>query len=137
MGSADRPEGLVRPFLNRGSRPAPTPKEEAGDGPSKTSVRSYLITGGRTHAEGVSLEFESILSITRIGTNRMASASFERAKVLQLCSESQVSVAEVAAKLSIPIGVTKVLCADLIGDGLLEAHSASADVASDVSCSRG
>lgn len=135
MGPADRPEGLVRPFLNRGPRPASAnesfdPQAAESGAPS---VRSYMITGGRTHAEGVALEFESILSVTRLGANRVGVVPFERGKILQLCFDGQYSVAEVAAHLRVPIGVTKVLCADLINDGMLEASGASADVANDVS----
>jgi hypothetical protein len=134
MPPIDRPDGLVRPFLNRGPKARQVEDDvAAATPPSSTGVRSYMITKGRTHTDGVRLEFETILSVTALGERRGPSMNFEQGKVMALCLESQQSVAEVAALLNLPIGVAKVVCADLVGEGLLEPHAASSDVASDVS----
>jgi hypothetical protein len=133
MPPNDTPEGFVRPFLARGLKPKPSAADEPVADTGVPAVRSYMITGGRTHTDGVRLEFESMLSITRLGENRAANMPFEKGKALALIAAGELSVAEVAARVQIPIGVAKVLCADLISDGLAEAHTADADVANDVS----
>jgi hypothetical protein len=134
MPPIDRPDGLVRPFLNRGPKSRQVEEDAAAPTtPTTPGVRSYMITKGRAHTDGVRLEFETILSATPLGERRGPTLNFEQGKVMALVLESQQSVAEVAALLSLPIGVVKVVCADLVGEGLLEPHAASTDVASDVS----
>jgi hypothetical protein len=46
---------------------------------------------------------------------------FERADVIRLCGGLQ-SVAEVSARLNLPLGVARVLVGDLHAEGLLDVH---------------
>ena len=117
MSGPDDDEVLVRPYLV-GARPGarPEPEAEAAHDPA---VRPYVVTGGRAGA-GSDLPWETLVVTTPEG--RRARASFETARVLRLC-ERTVSVAEVSAHLHLPIGVARILVADLVREGLLRAST--------------
>jgi len=83
------------------------------------ALRPYLLTGGRTHAEVEGLAFETLVEQTGIGsTGRLR---FESARVVEM-SNAPISVAEISAHMSIPLGSTMVLIGDLIASGHLLAH---------------
>ena len=132
-GADDDSQGaLVRPFLTR-SMPTVDAGPAANDtaGPEAAAVRSYAITSGRARG-AVHLEFESMLQVTPRGSDAAASLSFERAAVVQLCKGEILSIAELSARLRVPIGVIRVVASDLIVEGLLEAFLPSLGVAEDV-----
>lgn len=95
----------------------PTVGEEPGR--ARRGVRPYLITGGRTVGHDRSIEIES--QVVHSGLSLDESASPESRALTQICSKS-VSVAEAAALLSLPLGVTRVLVADLVASGVLDHH---------------
>lgn len=75
-------------------------------------VRPYTMTGGRTHAG--QFELDLITLVVAIDPDTHAPlVEPEHAEVLRVCTYPS-SVAEVAARLDLPIGVTKVLISDLI-----------------------
>ena len=83
-------------------------------------MRPYAITGGRVHGAGAAeLPLEALCFLTPAG--RRAVLTFERAKVAHLCGEV-VSVAEIAAHTQLPLGVARVLVADMRNEGLLDVH---------------
>jgi hypothetical protein len=125
-------DGLDRPFLNRPlpGKPSMPRDEESTELPS---VRAYMMTGGRTSAGHVKLEFETMLSLTGQGHARLPQLLFEQAKIGQAVSEESLSVAELAVKLRVPIGVAQVLCADMLQTGLLEQHATVQNLSEDVS----
>jgi uncharacterized protein DUF742 len=82
-------------------------------------VRPYMVTGGRTRSHGADLPLETLVTTTRRGQGRAYRHRFEQRQVLLSCSEP-LSIAEVAAGLSVPVGVARVLVGDLIADDLLE-----------------
>lgn len=110
----DAPGTRSRSFLDQ-HRPA------AGDEPSRArrGVRPYLITGGRTVGNDRSIEIES--QVVQSGLALGESASPESRALLSICTRS-VSVAEAAALLALPLGVTRVLVADLVAAGVLDHH---------------
>ena len=99
----------------------------AADDPSL--VRPYAITGGRADSR-VHLAYETMLQATASG--RAATAKFERAAILRLCATEPLSVVELAAKLSLPIGVVRVVAGDLLAEGRLGAHQPSGNLVDDV-----
>jgi hypothetical protein len=123
----------VRPFLERGRElthavvPAPMDPWD----PSIFGVRAYAITRGRSRA-AVHLEFETMLQATRSGSTSVGSQRFERQAIVQRCTDEPLSVAELSALLRLPIGVVRVVAADLLSEGLLQAHQPSEHVADDV-----
>jgi len=130
FGGADG-EPLVRPFLHRG--PAGPAEPSAPSTDLRGELRPYLITGGRTAAAAhVAIAMETVVVVP--ATQNVAPReriAFERAAVLAEC-RSPRSVAEVAARLHLPLVVALVLVGDLVGEGLLEASATSAHQSDDV-----
>lgn len=84
------------------------------------AVRPYSWTGGRTRPVQ-ELAVETLVSTSDEGRNVAAICSAEHAAIAELCMEIR-SVAEVAAHLSLPLGVVRVLLADLVDTGLVHVH---------------
>jgi len=125
----DEEPALVRPFL---SHLLPALHDDSAVEPDEAAaVRSYAMTNGRSTAS-VHLEFESMLQVTAAGLEAAPRLTFERASVVKLCTMDILSVAELSARLHIPIGVVRVVAGDLIIDGHLEAFLPSLAVAEDV-----
>jgi hypothetical protein len=128
------PNGLVRPFMTGSAPRSAAMSEDSGAAPPPMPVvRAYMMTGGRTSTDGVKLEFETMLSLTAPGRRRQPALLFEQAKIAGALVDETLSVAELAVRMNVPIGVAQVLCADMLGEGLLEQHAASSNVAQDVS----
>lgn len=85
-------------------------------------VRPYTVTGGRTRsASGTDLPMETLVLVSPRGRADTAGLQFERAQVVALCGSLQ-SVAEVSARLRLPLGVARVLIGDLHAEGWLDVH---------------
>ena len=82
-------------------------------------VRPFIMTGGRTRAERRDLRVETMLQTTVDHVPRGLPS--EQEEMLRLCVVPQ-SVAEVAAKLHLVIGVVPVIAGDLIAADLLTVH---------------
>ena len=84
-------------------------------------VRPYALTGGRTEpATGVLLDLIAIVvaAHTAACTDDLAGLSPEHRKILALCGQP-VTVADVASDTGLPLGVVRVLLADLLVQGRL------------------
>ena len=86
----------------------------------RSLVRPYAWTRGRTQP-GQDLAIETLVSTSDEGQGLTSLCSAEHAAVMALCTEIR-SVAEVAALLALPLGVTRVLLADMIDTGLVHVH---------------
>ncbi len=75
-------------------------------------VRPYTITGGRTGGEGDLIALEALVSATLEGLRLRWRFRWESAKIIEL-SRNETAVIELAALLEVPIGVVRVLVADL------------------------
>ena len=82
-------------------------------------VRPYAMTGGRTRPR-YHLAIEALVSTT-VEPARLYGQLPEHQRICQLCYEMK-SVAEVSALLSIPLGVARILVADLAEAGLVAIH---------------
>jgi hypothetical protein len=94
----------------------------AGNGDSEApaaAVRAYVWTGGRTRSH-YNFEVETLVTAAEQAGAAGDVTQPEQA-VLELCREP-VSVAEVAALLAMPLGVTKVLLGDMADRGLIVVH---------------
>ena len=88
-----------------------------GDGDGPALARPYSWTEGRTEPS-VELAVEARVQTTAHGAampQRRASAQWT---VAQLCIQPR-SVAEIAAHLGVPLGVARVLVADLLSEDLV------------------
>jgi len=117
----------VRPFLSH----RPMEPEGRAVKEIQPTVRPYFLTGGRTRSQH-ELAFETIVRATDLAERRISSLAYERAKIVHLCMTPH-SVAEVSAKLHIPLGVAQVLAGDMVGDGLLTMSQSIGSPADDVS----
>ena len=99
----------------------------AADGPAPSLVRPYARTGGRTKP-GHELDLEALVVTTVNGREAWSSPLLnpEHVQVIGLCMDT-TSVAEVAARLSVPIGVARVIIADMVDLGLVEVGKTSAN----------
>lgn len=89
------------------------PWEEA---PADPLVRPFFLAGGRARPTRHDLELISLV----VATTRDARTELgpEHAEIVRLCQQPQ-SVAEVSAKIDLPIVVVKVMLSDLIERGYL------------------
>ncbi|MGL4176167.1 MAG: DUF742 domain-containing protein [Dermatophilaceae bacterium] len=107
-----------------GPRTASAPDEAA----SGQLVRPYAVTRGRTRAP-MDIALEAMVSATgSLPSPALASGGVEIRAIVQACTTEVQSLAEISARLSLPLGVARVLVGDLALDGVLVVHTpASAD----------
>jgi Protein of unknown function (DUF742) len=90
------------------------PDEEPG-----SVARPYTITRGRTRPpRDEEIEFETLVWTTSTAAPWPATLNAHWRAVADLCQEV-VSLAEVAARLGVPIGVARVLIGDMAAAGLV------------------
>jgi len=93
--------------------------DDRDDGPV-LRVRSYVLTQGRTRSNA-DLPIETLVRVTPQGTSAAPRLQLERKKIVNLCS-SPLSIAEISAHLSIPLGVARVLVGDMAEEGFLKSY---------------
>ncbi|GHE62974.1 DUF742 domain-containing protein [Streptomyces thermocarboxydus] len=103
--------------------PYAEPYEDEGDQPL---VRPYAMTGGRTRPR-YQLAIEALISTTADPAVLMGLLP-EHQRICHLCREVK-SVAEVSALLNMPLGVARILVADLAEAGLVAVHQPGGDEA--------
>ncbi|MFF8915664.1 DUF742 domain-containing protein [Streptomyces sp. NPDC015032] len=105
-------------------RQAPEPVEPAEPAAHNPLVRPYAMTGGRTRPR-YQLAIEALVSTTA-DPSRLQGQLPEHQRICRLCFEIK-SVAEISALLSIPLGVARILVADLAEAGLVAIHQPGGD----------
>ena len=83
-------------------------------------VRPYTLTAGRTETS-VDLPLEAPIETLPAGQAHQWPPDDARGKIIQLCANSP-SVAEISARLDLPLGVARVLVGDLVLSGYLRVH---------------
>lgn len=96
-----------------------TDAREESSGPRL--VRPYALTSGRTESV-VDLPIEATLEVQPSGRSATWPEGHMSGRIIELCSRSQ-SVAEVSARLHVPLGVARVLLGDLISAGHLRTRA--------------
>jgi uncharacterized protein DUF742 len=84
-------------------------------------VRPYAVTGGRTEpADGEVLDLIAVVVATGLPSSSPEAErrSPEHRRILALCGQ-QVTVADLAADTALPVGVVRVLIADLTLQGAI------------------
>lgn len=84
--------------------------------PEASLVRPYVLTAGRTSPR-VDLPLEAPVETVDAGTDTHRQVNDVSARILRLATDGP-SVAEIAARLSIPLGVARVLIGDLVVQGI-------------------
>ena len=96
---ADTGDGAARPWARRYRRP-------------------YTVTGGRTRPPHHDLELETLVQSAAGAGSAPGELGRDQRSIALLCQEV-VSVAEIAARLDLPLGVIRVLVGDMALDGLV------------------
>ncbi|MGE2717738.1 DUF742 domain-containing protein [Mycolicibacterium litorale] len=84
-------------------------------------VRPYTLTAGRTDSR-VHLPLEAPIETLESSRPPRWPIGDVRGDILALCT-TRPSVAEIAARLSVPLGVARVLVGDLVTQGYLRVHA--------------
>ena len=88
--------------------------------PEPSLVRPYALVRGRTRrGSAPPLPVETVIVARQ--PSEAKDLQLEPAAIVRLC-QRPYSLAEVSAKLSLPVGVVRVLVADLSADGFLEVN---------------
>jgi hypothetical protein len=92
-------------------------EEESG---STRLVRPYTVTGGRTQPR-YKLALEALVTASVYEPRDLSVLAPECQAILQFCLDWR-SVAEISAVLRMPLGVARILVADMSADGLVRIH---------------
>ena len=92
-------------------------------------VRPYTLTAGRTNSR-INLPLEAPIETLSPTKPPRWPGNDVRGQILTLCAGSP-SVAEIAAVLSLPLGVARVLIGDLVTQGYLRVHTTLGDSTTD------
>ncbi|WP_051896462.1 DUF742 domain-containing protein [Kibdelosporangium aridum] len=88
---------------------------------TRSIVRPYAWTGGRTET-AYDMPIEALISTNRATLARNGSTmTHDHRSVADLCLSAR-SVAEVAALLSLPLGVARVVLGDMASAGMVVVH---------------
>jgi hypothetical protein len=100
--------------------PGPLPQQASEAGEATSLVRPYTVTGGRTKPR-YDLPIEALISVAPYPRQDITTLTPEYKAIIDLCRNWR-SVAEVSALLRLPLGVARVLVADMAHEGLLRLH---------------
>ncbi len=114
VGAWDEPPPQRQPYPVAQQFPA---DDENG---STRLVRPYTVTGGRTQPR-YKLALEALVTATVYEPRDLSVLAPECQAILQFCLDWR-SVAEISAVLRLPLGVARILVADMSADGLVRIH---------------
>jgi hypothetical protein len=101
----------------RGEDPAPRADHAWFDGDAGPVVRPYALTGGRGRP-ATTLDLVAHVVRAEVTQERTAYLPPEHLRILDLTREP-MSVAEVASRLNLALGVVRVMLGDLLAEGLV------------------
>jgi hypothetical protein len=93
-------------------------KDESSN--NSSLVRPYAVTGGRTKPR-YQLQIEAMVAASHYEARDLSVLSPECQAILGFCRDWR-SVAEISAVLRMPLGVARVLIADMAMEGLVRVH---------------
>ena len=92
--------------------------------PRGNLVRPYAVTRGRTEPRR-DIPIEAVLVASQAAVQEARFAGHDKYRIAMLCETKAQSLAELSALTRLPLGVARVLVADMVTDGLLSLHSAA------------
>jgi len=115
---------MTPPPASPGPYGAPQQQGPYGGEGDQPLVRPYAMTGGRTRPR-YQLAIEALVS-TSADSMQLQGLLPEHQRICHLCREVK-SVAEVSALLAMPLGVARILVADLAEAGMVAIHQPGGD----------
>jgi len=91
--------------------------------PPPNRARPYTLTGGRTQPR---IELPIEVTVETLNAELDWAPGDVRSAIVQLCYD-RPSIAEISSYAALPIGVTRVLVADLVESGHLRVHATLTD----------
>lgn len=92
--------------------------------PRGALVRPYAVTRGRTEPlQNIPIEAVLVTTVAAVQESRFA--GHDKHRIAVVCEGRPQSLAEIAAYSRLPLGVTRVLVADMVAEGLLKLRSAA------------
>ncbi len=104
------------PFGSLGSHSA--------DGYEAATVRPYAVTGGRVRSAMSDLPLEALVEVMP-GAVSSYGLTPEKRAILQHAAHTYVSIAELSALLRLPLGVVRILVADMQEEGHITVHTSA------------
>ena len=104
------------PFGSLGSHSA--------DGYEAATVRPYAVTGGRVRSAMSDLPLEALVEVMP-GAVSSYGLTPEKRAILQHAAHTYVSIAELSALLRLPLGVVRILVADMQEEGHITVHTST------------
>ncbi len=114
----------------------PRPADWLANGHERV-VRPYALTAGRTRAAGGSIDLVALVSAVggragaELAVEDACELGPEHVRLLRFC-RSRASVADLAAELDLPLGVVRILLADLRERGLVSINQPAAAGLNDI-----
>jgi hypothetical protein len=96
--------------------PERAPAHAAAEPGDDLVVRPFMLTGGRTRPLHDGLRIETLLHAAPAALS--APLRFESRRIVELC-QAPMSIADLSVALQVPLGVVRVIVADLVTDGYL------------------
>ena len=81
-------------------------------------VRPYTMTGGRSGVGLPNIALEALVAVTPAGMRMRGRFRWEAAEIIAQ-SRKEIAIVELAANLEVPVGVIRVLAADLRDQGAI------------------
>jgi len=94
--------------------------------PAASVVRPYTLTSGRTTSQ-VDVPLEATVELTAQGRSRRWPAHDPTSRIVDLCADELLSVAEIAARAGLALGVARVLIGDLAADRSVQLQQTMTD----------
>jgi len=104
---------------------------EAETIPGGRIVRPYAMTGGRTGVGLPTIALEALVAVTPAGMRMRGRFRWEAAEIIARCRK-ETAVVELAAMLDVPVGVVRVLAADLREQGAVTIIDPPSEIASEL-----
>jgi len=114
---SDFQSGFASDPFDPGSRHLVPPQGAPGE---SSLVRPYAVTRGRTKPR-YQLQIEAMVAASHYEARDLSTLGPECQAILGFCRDWR-SVAEISAVLRMPLGVARVLIADMAMDGLVRVH---------------
>ncbi|PFG44637.1 uncharacterized protein DUF742 [Isoptericola jiangsuensis] len=89
-----------------------------------STVRPYAVTGGRVRSSMSDLPLEALVEVMPGAVSSFGLTPEKRA-ILQHAAHTYVSVAELSALLKLPLGVVRILVADMQEEGHITVHTSA------------
>lgn len=88
------------------------------------AVRPYTVTGGRVRSETANFPVEALVEALP-GSAQRTGLTPEKRGIIELTSSQYLSIAELSAYIELPVGVVRIVVADLVEEKLVRVHGVS------------